>query len=342
MEGTRLTKSDTVYATYFDASYMPRGLALIESMRRHEDNSPIWILCLDTLSFEFLTTAGLQSVHLFSLSTLESQQPELVAARTGRSRAEYIFTLGPTFLREVLRTQTGPGDVLVYLDADLYFFDSPGVAIEHMGAASVGIIEHRYPKKIAAKLEKYGRFNVGWVGFRNDASGRTVLDWWAQSCLEWCYDTPLADGRYADQGYLNDFPKFDGVKVLESPGFNLAPWNTDSHHLEATENGLRVDGDPLTFFHFQGIRETKSWFITGQLVYRSLMSRSLQQAVYVPYLKHLAAAEKRVHEALPQSFQKPVKRGSGIRGALFTLAKKLLTLLSILSGNAVRKSALAD
>jgi hypothetical protein len=313
---------------------------MIESIRQNDDASEIFVLCLDEASHSFLTTEPVLGLIPLTLQDLLRKHPELQKIQSERSRTEFIFTAGPTFLSHIMQHHLDPLDVLVYLDADLYFFDRPALVLDELGSSSVGIIEHRYPKKLGAKLAKYGRFNVGWVGFRNDPQGIHVLNWWAERCLEWCSDVPQGDGRYADQGYLNAFPDFASVQILQSPGFNLAPWNTGSHQITKTANGIHVDDSRLVFFHFHGIRETRRWYITSQLLYKSPTSRALMEGVYKPYLSHLKAAEMRAFGDIQQTAPRAAKRGNGIRGTFFGLQKRLVTVVSIISGNAIRKQIL--
>lgn len=330
--------STAVYATYFDHGYLPRALTLLDSLREHGDYSDVWILCLDDETHEFLSHAQRSNVHLIELKKLEDSHPELLAPKKARSKAEYIFTIGPTFLLDLLRNQLEDGQVLVYLDADLYFFDDPKLVLRDLANSSVGIIEHRYSAKLQSKLAKYGRFNVGWVGFRKNDSGEAVLSWWAANCIEWCFDKP-EPGRYADQGYLDSFPNFSSVRILGSAGFNLAPWNTGRHEIRlAAHDGVQVDGSPLVFFHFHGIKETKNWFITSQLVYRSPAGSVLREHVYAPYLHQLQFNQALVSRAANLEAKVNKSRGRGLRGVLFGLKLRAISLLSIVSGNAVRKS----
>lgn len=329
-----------MYCTYFDSGYLPRALTLIDSIRSQGDFSEIWVLCLDDASFEYLNTVKITGVNTFSLQHLEVIEPRLIKAKETRSRVEYIFTVGPTFHQHVLQNYVDEGQVLVYLDADLYFFDDPSLVLQAMGKNSVGIIEHRYTKRLNKKLQKYGRFNVGWAGFRNDHAGQKVMNWWAERCLEWCFDAPQSDGKYADQGYLNWFPDFEGVIILNSAGFNLAPWNTSSHHVSYRSTKVQADDSPLVFFHFHGIRETKNWFITSQLVYRSPATKALIKNVYIPYLVRLQKFQQAVMKSIGSAGKAPAKRGKGIRGAAFEALRRLLNLISIATGNAVSKKVL--
>jgi hypothetical protein len=321
------------YCTYFDSGYLSRGLALIQSLRDHGDDSPVWVLALDDAANSYLDAAALPGVFTLTMDQIEAAEPLLPPLKAGRSRMEYIFTSTPLLMRWVLRQQ--PQDsVVVYLDSDLFFFDDPALVLDALGNGSVGIIEHKYPERVAARLAKYGRFNVGWVGIRSNLAGRECLDWWAASTLEWCFDKP-DNGRYADQGYLDQFPsRFDGVVILPSTGFNLAPWNTAAASLELTGSGVLVDkSNPLVFFHFHGLRRVGNWFVSSQLIYGASMGRVLRSAVYTPYARALAALDAVVEQSLGAPAAH--KRGNGIRGLVSRARKSAIDRLSIVTGNAI-------
>jgi hypothetical protein len=323
------------YCTYFDSGYLSRGLALIESLRDNGENSPVWVLCLDDAAKSYLDAADLAGVFTLTMTDVEAAEPLLAPLKASRSRMEYIFTSTPLLMRWVMNQQRDEGSVVVYLDSDLYFYDSPDLVLDALGTGSIGIIEHKYPERVASRLAKYGRFNVGWVGIRADNAGRECVDWWASSTLAWCFDKP-EDGKYADQGYLDQFPElFDGVVVLPSRGFNLAPWNTAGHALAVRDSEVVVDEtDPLVFFHFHGLRRVGNWYVSSQLVYGASMGRVLREDVYGPYVRALDAFDRVVHSAL--GAPAPHKRGNGIRGLTSRAWKSSLDRVSIVTRNAVR------
>ena len=329
MEHTR------AYCTYFDSGYLSRGLVLIESLREHGDDSPVWVLALDDAAKSYIDSAKLPDVFTLTIADIEATEPELLPLKSQRSRMEYFFTSTPLLMRWVANQQGDPATVVIYLDSDLFFFDDPSLVVEAMGSGSVGIIEHKYPARLAKQLAKYGRFNVGWVGIRADARGRACLDWWAASTLEWCFDKP-EDGKYADQGYLDQFPeKFDGVTVLEPKGFNLAPWNTGGHRLTLSGEKVLVDGtDKLVFFHFHGVRRVRDWYVSSQLIYGARLNRVLKNEVYLPYLAALEEADRTVSITLGTATAN--KRGNGFRGIASRFWKSMIDRTAILTGNAVR------
>jgi hypothetical protein len=322
------------YCTYFDSGYLSRGLALIKSLRDHDDHAPVWVLALDDATSSYLEEAQLPGVFTLAMTDIEAAEPLLSPLKADRSRMEYIFTSTPLLMRWVTNRQEDPETVVIYLDSDLFFFDAPSLVLDALGSGSVGIIEHKYPARLASKLAKYGQFNVGWVGIRADSHGRECLDWWAASTLAWCFDKP-EDGKYADQGYLDQFPqRFQSVVTLESKGFNLAPWNTGGHSLTISGSAVLVDSvDPLVFFHFHGLRRVGSWFVSSQLIYGAQMGRVLRDAVYTPYVRSLDAEDRVVLSALGQAAAH--RRGNGIRGVVSRARKSAIDRLSIITGNAI-------
>ena len=329
------------YCTYFDSGYLSRGLSLIDSIRANGDEAPIWVLALDDVAREYLDSAALPNVFTLTIAEIEAAFPELLPLKSSRSRMEYYFTTTPLVMRWVLNQYENPAETtVVYLDSDLYFFDDPKLVLDSVGVGSIGIIEHRYPRSQQKRLAKYGRFNVGWVGVRGDVNGLACLDWWGARTIEWCSDVP-SDGRYADQGYLDSFPVlFDGVVVLDSPGFNLAPWNTARYHLAVDSGGqVLVAGSPLVFFHFHGLRRVGTWYVTSQLVYGARLGDILRNRVYVRYLKHLEVASRLVQPKLATT---PVikRRGNGLWGLASRALKAATDKATILSGNAVSLKSL--
>jgi hypothetical protein len=145
---------------------------------------------------------------------------------------------------------------------------------------------HRFPPELAC-LERCGRYNVGWVSFRNDATGLSCAQWWRARCLEWCYDR-LENGRYADQRYLDEWPtRFEGVRTLEHKGANLAPWNVSQYTLSYRSNAVWVDDDPLVFYHFHGLRRSGVVVDPQLWNYHAKLTRTLRENVYRPYLRCL-------------------------------------------------------
>ena len=289
------------YCTYFDRYYLLRGLALYRSLIQHAEPFMLWVLCFDDWSFDVIAKLAQPNLRPIALADFERGDTDLAAIKPTRSKVEYYFTCSPSLPLYLIKRHPEI-DLLTYLDADLYFYASPEPIFAEMGTASVLISEHRYPPHLKA-MEIHGIYNVGLLAFRNDDLAYACLSWWRAQCLEWCYDRP-ENGKYADQKYLDDWPeRFAGVKVSEHPGAGLAPWNWANSHIQPRPDGtFLVDGQPLIFFHFHGLKILNAWLYdpvyAGKLY--GEMPRSLVRLLYGTYLKALRDTAGWARETVPE------------------------------------------
>jgi hypothetical protein len=266
--------------------------------------------------------------------------PEVAATRGNRSTIEYFFTCTPAWMLFVLKREPG-AEWVTYLDGDLYFFQSPEAIYDEVCDASVAIIPHRFTTKLA-KLRKYGTYNVGWVGARNDPDGVAVIGWWREKCIEWCHD--YVDGtRFADQGYLDSFAGLSArVKAIDNIGANLAPWNIGNYRIDFRDSRIMLDVDhPLIFFHFQGVKKALRWFIFNHhRAHRAPFSSGVRNQIYKPYLEELVAVEKSVAAVMPMPEARPYRRLAVIdfrqylRSKLRNLAVRMVQFVDIVTGRA--------
>lgn len=276
------------YCTYFDIAYASRGRVLIDSLRNNGDFNPVHVLTLDAETFDEVSSWSDLNVHAVALSELEELFPQLVDVRANRSPMEYVFTLTPWLTLWAI-DQVPEGSFVTYLDADMAFFSSTSPIYESLAGASVGIVAHRFTWEQTWR-RKFGTYNVAWVSFRNDASGLSCLQWWADQCLAWCRDE-VDQRRFADQGYLDRFPEiFAGVSVINLPGADVAPWNLRRHTIRQSIDGrVLVDGEPLIFFHFHGLRVEDNRFHFKHVPYLARTTHVIRDLVYRPYCEALVA-----------------------------------------------------
>jgi len=240
------------FCTYFDRNYCDKGLALYESLVKHVPDFTLYILCLDEETYYTLKGLNLSSIKLIRLFELEEREPLFFATRKNRSLIEYYFTSTPVFIRNLM-TFYPEIDIISYIDADMYLFSSIDPAYKEMGNASIFIVEHRFPPELEDRLI-YGRFNVGYLSFRNDDEGRRCLDDWSRDCIAWCYDLVEGD-KFADQKYLDKWEnEYNGLCVSKNIGINTAPWNVSQYNIELREEQFLVNGTPLLIYHFHGLK----------------------------------------------------------------------------------------
>lgn len=278
------------YCTLFDVNYLPNFLVLYNSLIEQNDDLEIYAFCMDDISFDYLNkNREVYEPYLYTISLAElmSEFPVLFQIKQERSLVEFYFTCSPFIVTYVMQRKSLVAHV-TYLDADLLFFDSPEKIFQELGNYSVGIIAHKF-HGWGKRFEKYGRYNVGWVTFKNDEVGKACLNSWKNKCEEWCFDYyDELNERFGDQKYLDTWEKeFKNVKIIQQKGANLAPWNAGNYNVQLMENGkLYVDEDPLVFYHFASFKKVNdNVYTTNLCLYLSRPSITLKEKIYNYYLR---------------------------------------------------------
>lgn len=298
------------FCTYFDSNFINRGLALYQSLKRHCPDFRLYVLCMDDLCYKILEKLKLPYMSLITLPEFEKDDSELQGTKHNRTRVEYYFTCTPSLPLYVLRN-FNKVDIITYLDADLLCFANPEPIYEEFAQHSIAIISHRFSRDLK-QSERRGIYNVGYLSFNRDENAFECLNWWRQKCIEWCYDR-VEGGRYADQKYLDNWPtRFKGVVVLQHKGVNLAPWNLDNYQISCSDKGIRVDEQPLIFFHFHGMRKiSKQLYDPNLFRYKVRISKTIKNSIFVPYINALMEVDKKY---LSHSYEPAIL--SGIRDTL--------------------------
>jgi hypothetical protein len=276
------------FCTLFDKNYLAYVLNLVDSLEEQVQDFSLYCFCMDQDSYLFMDNLKKKNLLVFSYHQLEDHYPELITAKNNRSPVEYYFTCSPSTCKYVLDFYPQI-DMITYLDADLYFFSSPVSIFEELNQFSVGIIEQNF-SWLGKMYEKYGKYNVGWVSFRNNANGLKCLEDWRQDCVRWCYDK-LEDGKFGDQKYLDSWPdKYAGIKVINNIGANVAPWNVGRYrlHRDSSTNKITVNNYDLIFYHFAGFKQLDNEnYITNVSRYFVSLRGILRNSIYLPYVKKL-------------------------------------------------------
>jgi hypothetical protein len=272
------------YCTLFDANYLARAIVMYRSLMSSGESFQLHAVCFDELSRRILERLGWPYLDAIPLQHVET--PRLLAVKADRSLQEYCWTTTPFVIGHVL--DACGGDRVTYLDADLRFYSSPSTLLDELDAAggSILITPHRYAARRDLSA-RFGKYCVQFTTFGGDPSARSALEWWQDRCLEWCF-ARAEDGKYGDQKYLDDWPtRFKGVHVLGHIGGGVAPWNVGRYRLSKEDGRLRVDGQPLVFYHFHaykhyanGVHDLGGFKLGAEVV----------ELLYRPYAEELRSA----------------------------------------------------
>jgi lipopolysaccharide biosynthesis glycosyltransferase len=318
-----------IYCTYFDSKYLPQGIVMARSLNRHNPFSKIYILCLDDFTFEYLSALNLPNVFLVLLTEIEEFFSVLSPLKHNRSTIDYYFTLTPFLINYVNNISNTFNKWVIYLDADLYFFESFDSLNPSLLGHDVAIIPHNFNRKVESRLIKYGIFNVGYVGFFFDKQFNQCLDFWQKSCQTWCSD--IVNGTaYADQGYLNDFHIYaNNLYIIYDVGYNFAPWNSNDKDIKTQAGVIYVDNSKLVFFHFHGLYRIGKFFGTSHPLYRTKLTKELINFIYTPYLKQIIEIQETLSATDSSINFKGLKRGHKSKMYLNHLKRILLLFTSI-------------
>jgi hypothetical protein len=285
---------------------------MTRSLRRFLPDAVIWVLCLDDAAESILIRKQEPGIRIISNRAFEASDPELVAAkRDGRSLIEYYFSTKPSLVAYVFN-HAPEVDFVSYVDADIWFFGDPTPFFEEAGDAPVLLTPHRFSSRIA-HMVSWGFFNAGWLSFRRSQDGMACLEWWRQRCIEWCRDwIDEANDRNGDQRYLNQFPRlFPQTHASSHKGANLAPWNIGDVNLTLQNGEISVDGRPLVFFHFHGIKLLAfNVYRTAHDAYCAPLNRMMCEVLYRPYIGELRRIDRELAPLMPPKTKSPLRRGA--------------------------------
>lgn len=295
------------FCTLFDSGYLSRGLAMYHSLKEHCNDFHLYVFAFNDECLSILQALDLENVTVVSL--LEFEDEELLRVKKGRSRGEYCWTCTSSTILYVLTHFDV--DHCTYLDSDLYFFSSPQCLLNEMGEKSVLITPHRYTPKYDQGW-RTGIYCVQFVSFKKNEEGLTVLNWWREACLDWCYNR-FEEGRFGDQKYLDDWPaKFKGVHVLQHLGGGVAPWNMQQYSFEVVHNKIVGLGlftkktFEVVFFHFHSLMfVTPNYFSPRPYYQRNDSVIALLFNPYVKTIKRLRAIYPEIRKT--ESYLKGIK-----------------------------------
>ncbi len=307
------------FCIQFDKNYLTRGLALFYSLKKFLNNNFVfWILCFDDISYQILLKLDEPEIKLIKLGEFENE--DLKRVKKQRTFVEYAWTCSSNLMLFLLEKKNI--DSIIYLDSDLYFFNSPENILNEIEKESLAIVGHNYSKE-RKYLEKIaGKFNVSFVYAKNNLEGRQAIKWWAEKVIEWCYDRYEND-KFGDQKYLDKFPElFPYVYIIKNKGSNVAPWNINSYEISLKNGKVYVDDQPLIFYHFHRfylLKENK--YIPASRYYISNMA---EKYIYKPYFEEINKMLKLVRK-IDSNFNYGFKKITPIQIFIETLFKIKIT-----------------
>lgn len=236
--------------TLFDKNYMHKGIAMYQSLcETLMSDFVLYVLCIDDEVFDRLQKLNLPGIWLFQLSAIEKNDIELQVTKLlppsnyGSQRDNYIWALAPYFINYVLTRYIEEGQQLMYVDSDIYFYESPEIIFEQAGGCPLALHTHRFSGDFNTNNDT-GWFNVGVVVLSNYPKGREISRFWKKLVMSTNHEWYEKYGTCGDQKYLELIYLLNATETSifdnEIPGFvHGAPWCCND-----------LEGKNISFFHF--------------------------------------------------------------------------------------------
>jgi len=239
--------------TSFTYSYLPKAMILAETLKRF---NPTWHLTA-VISDRCPTELERFEVTKYFDRIITLEDLELPPS--------WIFKHD---IVELCTAVKGPViDMLLTEGAEKVFYFDPDIAILNdlselerlLSDFSIILTPHQLAPDATSHAIKdneicslmHGTYNLGFIGVRNDLSGRKFGKWWRDRLLNFCYDD-IPVGLFTDQKWCDLIPCFfDQVGIVKDPGCNVSSWNLSTRTIHLGDNGeILSNGSPLKFYHF--------------------------------------------------------------------------------------------
>jgi len=242
--------SKTCFFTIVSNNYRHFARSLVASVRRHDSEIDAFVAICDGP----LDAADSRDAYE------EISIRDLGLPKFDRFTFQYtILELNTAIKPWVIATLFDRGyERVIYFDPDIKLFGSVAPILARLERADIVLTPHltgrldddKHPSELA--ILQSGSYNLGFIALRRSEETRRFVAWWQSKLLRDCV-VDIARGLFTDQKWIDLVPgMFTGVAIERDPGWNVAYWNLKHRLVTRHDDGVRVNGRPLLFFHFSG------------------------------------------------------------------------------------------
>ena len=242
----------TAVFTIVSRNYLPFARVLMGSLERV---CPDWDRIVLLTDKSDAPDAELEPFRLVEAATLPLPEAQKFFFRY--TIVELNTAVKPWFFRALFDEGY---DQVVYLDPDIFVYtpladvqalfdrDALAVLVPHLTGR---IKDSAHPGE--HEILQSGAYNLGFCALRRHPDLDSLLEFWCEKSVRG-FVVDLQRGLFTDQRWMDLVPgMFRDVHVLRHEGYDVAYWNLPHRVLTMRDGQVRVNGDPLAFFHFSGI-----------------------------------------------------------------------------------------
>lgn len=273
------------------AAYLPRARVLADSLRLHDPGSELLLLLVDRADaeqyrhepFRVITLADVADATMARHLAFQYGCLELCTALKARLHA---YVLDHTDWERWL-----------FLDSDIMVWSSLAPVFRELDECAILLSPHSSaPYGLASdalferELLKVGVFNGGMLGLRRGPTAAAFVSWYRDRLDRFCFEDEPAS-LLLDQSWLTLVPAFfPQVRVLRHPGANVAFWNLATRELTCEHGRMRVDDEPLLFFHYSGLELPRPTRLSRHELGTNSLDRPAVREIVEAYLRALTRA----------------------------------------------------
>lgn len=254
-----------IFYTSICANYLPKAMALAESVKKHCKDAT-FVLCLVERDIH---EAAISYPHFDDVILAKDAGWEDFDSFIFRhSIVEASTAVKPRFLVHLLERYPH-SEKFVYLDPDVLVYSDFEELEQLLDSHSIVVAPHLLrPGNIDMEISSlaHGTYNLGFLAVSRHENAQRFLSWWAERLFLFCYDDK-SRGIFTDQRWIDLAPSFFDVHILKHHGYDFATWSLLGSDLRENEGRYVVNGDPLRFIHFSGldsktIDKAIGWWLT--------------------------------------------------------------------------------
>jgi hypothetical protein len=276
---------------------MIHGLTSLQSALSFHPEAKAHLICVEPIGDIPIAKIELSlGIKIYPLAQFPLSNKLFAEHLRGRSKFESLISIKPQLLLEFSQ-EMPEGETMIYQDTDVIYFATLNKFVNIDSEYSVFFFEHLYKSKKTSY--PHGRYNAGFIIFKNETISHRLLIEWARKCYEWCF-LKIDGNRYADQKYLEYFVENDNVCAERSYGINVG-----MHYFEGKaqprkqKNQLYVNRDKLICFHFHGLKIHKRISESGLNRYGfNLRNLIILRILYLPALGRYFKVRRQLTEVI--------------------------------------------
>ncbi|WAC63029.1 hypothetical protein OVA13_16880 [Pseudoxanthomonas sp. SL93] len=256
-----------IYYTSICSNYLPKAMALAESLKRHNRDAT-FVLCLVEREIPDVAKGFPHFDEIVLAKDAGWENFDTFIFR--HAIVEASTAVKPRFMQYLMERFTD-SDKFVYLDPDVLVYGDFVELRSLLDDNSIVLAPHLLrPGNIDMEISSlaHGSYNLGFLAVSRSENARSFVSWWAERLFLFCYDDK-ARGIFTDQKWIDLAPSFFDVHILKHHGYDFATWSLLGSDLHAAGDAYVVNGDPLRFIHFSGldsgtIDKAIGWWLTDE------------------------------------------------------------------------------